>query len=77
MEPKNAEGRLRKNLFCDYDKDNRPILTDGPITIQFKMIIKGFMFADLDGKLTVSTWLAMVRSKQTTSFQTEIIKHSY
>lgn len=59
-EPKNAEGRLRKNLFCDYDKDNRPILSDGPITIKFKMIIKGFYFNDIDGKLTVSTWLAMV-----------------
>lgn len=61
-EPKNNEGRLRKTLFCGYDKDNRPTVTDGPITIKFKMIIKGFNFNDLDGKLSVSTWLGMVRS---------------
>lgn len=59
-EPKNNEGRLRKTLFCNYDRDNRPILRDGPITIRFKMIIKGFMYSDTDGKLIVSTWLAMV-----------------
>ncbi|XP_055295202.1 neuronal acetylcholine receptor subunit non-alpha-3-like [Sitodiplosis mosellana] len=59
MEPKNDEGRLRKTLFCNYDRDNRPILRDGPITIRFKMIIKGFTFSDTDSKLVVSTWLAM------------------
>lgn len=59
-EPRNNEGRLRKNLFCGYDRDNRPTLTNGPITIKFKMIIKGFTFSDNDGRLTVSTWLAMV-----------------
>lgn len=57
-EPKNNEGRLRKSLFCDYDKDNRPALTDDPFTIKFKMIIKGFSFDS--NTLKVSTWLAMV-----------------
>lgn len=61
-EPKNDEARLRKNLFCGYDSDSRPILTNGPITIKLKMVIKGFNFNDNDGKLTVSTWLGMVRS---------------
>lgn len=60
-EPKNTEGRLRKKLFCGYDKANRPILNDGPIMIKMKMIIKGFDFDDFGGRLTVSTWLAMVR----------------
>lgn len=60
VEPKNTEGRLRKNLFCNYDKENRPILTDGPILIKLKMIIKGFAFDDTAGKMTVSTWLGMV-----------------
>lgn len=60
LEPKNTEGRLRKMLFCSYDKDSRPILaTDSPILIKFKMIVKSFLF-NSDG-LTVSTWLAMVR----------------
>lgn len=62
-EPKNDEGRLRKQLFCGgYDKESRPITIKGPITIKFKMIIKGFNFDDNSGKLTVSTWLGMVRS---------------
>lgn len=61
LEPKNNEGRLRKDLFCNYDRDNRPTLSDGPITIRIKMIVKGFNFADDQGTLTVATWLAMVR----------------
>lgn len=61
VDPKNNEARLRQRLFCNYDKDSRPTLNDGPIMIKFKMIIKGFMFDDANGKLTVSTWLAMVR----------------
>lgn len=61
LEPKNNEGRLRKALFCSYDRENRPILTDGPINIRIKMIVKGFTFADDQGTLTVATWLAMVR----------------
>lgn len=59
-EPKNTEGRLRKNLFCGYDRDNRPTVSGGPITIRFKMIVKGFTFDDITGKLSVATWLAMV-----------------
>lgn len=61
LEPKNNEGRLRKDLFCNYDRDNRPILADGPITIRIKMIVKGFTFSDDQGTLSVATWLAMVR----------------
>lgn len=60
LEPKNNEGRLRKDLFCGYDRENRPILTDGPIKIRIKMIVKGFTFSDTEGTLTMATWLAMV-----------------
>lgn len=56
-EPKNNEGRLRKFLFCGYDKDSRP--TDDKITIQLKMIVKGF---DFFGRLLVSSWLSMVNN---------------
>lgn len=59
-EPKTTEGRLRKKLLCGYDKSSRPTLNEGPIMIKMKMIIKGFDFDDYGGKLTVSTWLAMV-----------------
>lgn len=61
LEPKNNEGRLRKDLFCDYDRDNRPTLEDKPITIRIKMIVKGFTFDDSQGTLIMATWLAMVR----------------
>lgn len=61
LEPKNNEGRLRKDLFCDYDRDNRPKLAEGAITIRMKMIVKGFTFDDQQGTLAVATWLAMVR----------------
>lgn len=60
LEPKNNEGRLRKDLFCGYDRENRPILTDGPIKIRIKLIVKGFTFNDNQGTLTMGTWLAMV-----------------
>lgn len=60
LEPKNDEGRLRKTLLCGYDKDNRPTTADGPILVKFKMIVKGFNFEDVESKMTVSTWLAMV-----------------
>lgn len=60
VEPKNNEGRLRKNLFCGYDKTSRPILTDGAISVKIKMIIKAFEYDHLLSKLTVSSWLAMV-----------------
>lgn len=60
IEPKNNEGRLRKNLFCNYDKTSRPSLSDGPISVKIKMILKSFEFDHLVSKLTVSSWLAMV-----------------
>lgn len=60
IEPKNNEGRLRQKLFCEYDRENRPTLTDRPITIRIKMIVKGFTFADEQGTLSMATWLAMV-----------------
>lgn len=66
-EPKTNEGRLRKKLFCGYDKSSRPTLNDGTIMIKVKMIIKGFDFDDFGGKLTVSTWLAMVNKVQALS----------
>lgn len=62
VDPKTNEARLRKNLFCSYDKTSRPILTDGPISVKVKMIVKAFDFESLSNKLTVSSWLAMVCS---------------
>lgn len=60
VEPKNNEGRLRKNLFCNYDKTSRPSLIDGPISVKIKLILKAFDFDHMTSKLTVSSWLAMV-----------------
>lgn len=44
VEPKNNDGRLKKNLLCKYDKSVHPSLTNDPITITLKMILKGFTF---------------------------------
>lgn len=60
VEPRTNEARLRKTLFCNYDKTSRPILTDGPIAMKIKMIVKSFAFDDTSNKLTISSWLAMV-----------------
>lgn len=60
MEAKNNEARIKRAIFCNYDKNARPSLTDGPIKLKFKMIVKGFNFETSSNKLTVSSWLAMV-----------------
>lgn len=66
MEPKNNEARIKKAIFCNYDKSARPTLTDGLIKLKFKMIVKGFNFDSTSNKLTVSTWLAMVMTAHDT-----------
>lgn len=63
VEPKNNEARIKKAIFCNYDKSARPTLTDGMIKLKFKMIVKGFNFDSSSNKLTVSTWLAMVMNR--------------
>lgn len=63
MDQITTEGRLRKKLFCNYDKDNRPTLTGDPINVNFTLLLTGFLFEDADGKLTVSSWMHMVRYK--------------
>lgn len=65
MEPKNNEARIKKSIFCNYDKSARPTLSDGPIKLKFKMIVKGFNFDSTSNKLTVSSWLAMVNELHT------------
>lgn len=60
VEAKNNEARIKRAIFCNYDKNARPSLTDGPIKLKFKMIVKGFNFETSSNKLTVSSWLAMV-----------------
>lgn len=60
LEPKNNEGRIKKAIFCNYDKSARPTLNDGAIKLKFKMIVKAFNFDSMNNKLTVSSWLAMV-----------------
>lgn len=60
LEPKNNEARIKKAILCNYDKSARPTLTDGPIKLKFRMIVKGFNFDASTNKMTVSTWLAMV-----------------
>lgn len=60
VEAKNNEARIKKAVFCNYDKSARPTLTDGAIKLKFRMIVKGFNFDSISNKMTVSTWLAMV-----------------
>lgn len=47
IEPKSKEGRLRKHLFCEYDKSDRPTFSDDPTIIKIKMILKGFEFVSI------------------------------
>lgn len=63
IEPRTTEGRLKKRLFCNYDRNSRPSAGTGPTVLKVKLIVKGFNFEDLENKLTVSSWLAIVTVK--------------
>lgn len=60
-EPKNNEGRIRKAILCSYDKTTRPVIGDGAIEVKLRLIVKAFSFSDSDNRLTISSWLSMVR----------------
>lgn len=47
MEPKNNDARLKKSLMCKYDKTVHPSLTNEPVTVTLKMILKGFSFVSV------------------------------
>lgn len=63
VEPKTDEGRLKKRLFCNYDKYSRPTVGDAATIVKIRLIVKGFNFNDQENKLTLSSWLAMVKFK--------------
>lgn len=44
LEPKNNDGRLRKRLFCNYDKSVHPSKFGLPVNVNLKMVLKGFSF---------------------------------
>lgn len=61
--PKTTEGRLMKDVFCDYDKSIRPVKDLKNATIvKVKMILKSFDFDEQDDKITINSWMAMVRN---------------
>lgn len=63
MNPKTTEGRLMKDVFCDYDKSIRPVKDLKNATIvKVKMILKSFDFDEQDDKITINSWMAMVSS---------------
>ena len=47
LDPKTDEGRLRKNLLCKYDKENRPSLNGSATIVTMKMVVKGFNFVNI------------------------------
>lgn len=47
MEPKNNDARLKKSLFCKYDKTTHPSHTNDPVSVTIKMILKGFTYVSL------------------------------
>lgn len=47
LEPKNNDARLKKSLLCKYDKSVHPSLSNDPVIVTLKMILKGFTFVSL------------------------------
>lgn len=48
MNPKTAEARLMKDVFCDYDKSIRPVKDLKNATmVKVKMILKSFDFVSI------------------------------
>ncbi|XP_037040197.1 neuronal acetylcholine receptor subunit alpha-2-like [Bradysia coprophila] len=58
IEPKNNDGKLRKSLFCKYDRTVHPALNGDAVTVTLKMIVKGFSFDEHEKVLLVSSWLS-------------------
>lgn len=48
MNPKSPEGRLMKDVFCNYDRSIRPVNDSKTATIvKVKMILKSFDFVSI------------------------------
>ncbi|CAD7086208.1 unnamed protein product [Hermetia illucens] len=57
---KNTEARLQQQLLCSYDKSIRPVgNSKNRTTVKVKMFVKSFEYDDVEGKLTINSWLSL------------------